>query len=165
MGGNRCGSFSGAGYAEGMRPLLITLHAVVLAIALPSLAYGQSGTEVGAGEPGNLHRPSPAQTMAPQVAIQQGPYNLGQAIFTGSYKVKKPASTHVAEKDHRLSLIIGGLPAADRQKINPKTLANELTDREENALEYYIQVKYSKYVTVPPSWAKKEPPIKVNYTK
>jgi hypothetical protein len=66
--------------------------------------------------------------MAPQVAIQQGPYNLGQAIFTGSYKVKKPASTHVAEKDHRLSLIIGGLPAADRQKINPKTLANELTE-------------------------------------
>jgi|KBSMisStaDraftv2_1062788.scaffolds.fasta_scaffold60230_1 hypothetical protein len=145
-----------------MRPLLITLHAVVLAIALPSLAYGQSGTEVGAGEPGNLHRPSPAAAMTPTVAIQQGPYNLGQAIFTGNYKVKKAASTHVAEKDHRLSLIIGGLPAADRQKISSKTLANELTDREENALEYYLSVKYGKYVTVPPSWAKKEPPIKAN---
>ncbi|HEY2712061.1 MAG TPA: hypothetical protein VGI60_06060 [Chthoniobacterales bacterium] len=145
-----------------MRSLLITLHAVVLAIALPSLAYGQSGTEVSAGEPGNLHRPSPAAAMTPKVAIQQGPYNMGQAIFNGTYRFKKPASTHVAEKNKRLSLLAGGLPAADRQKFDPKTLSNELSDREANALEYYIQVKYGKYVDIPPSWAKKEPPIKVS---
>jgi len=34
-----------------------------------------------------------------------------------------------------------------------------------NALEYYIQMKTGKYVDVPPSWAKKEPPVKVAKTK
>jgi hypothetical protein len=100
--------------------------------------------------------------MAPQVAVQQGPYNMGQAIFMGNYKFKKSAGTHVAEKNKRLSILVGGLPAADRQHVNPKALSNELTDREANALEYYIDVKYGKYVTVPPSWAKKEPPIKAS---
>ena len=155
-----------------MRPLLISMYAVVLAIALPSLASAQYGNPSGTanrpgsqepvapGEPGNLHRPEPAASMTPQAAIQQGPYNVGQAIFNGSYRFKKPASTHVAEKNKRLSILVGGLSAADRQKINPKTLSNELSDREANALEYYIKVKFGKYVDIPPSWAKKEPPIK-----
>ncbi len=144
-----------------MRPSLIALHTVVVAMALPSLAWGQAGTEVSAGEPGNLHRPSPAATAAPQVAIQQGPYNAGQAIFQGTYKFKKGSSTHVAEKAHRLEILRTGLPPAEQQRIDAKALANHLTDRETNDLEYYIHVKYGKFVTVAPSWAKNEPPVEV----
>jgi hypothetical protein len=54
-----------------------------------------------------------------------------------------------------------GLPAAEQKHFNPQELASQVNDREMNALEYYIHVKYDKFVTVAPSWAKEEPPIKV----
>jgi hypothetical protein len=124
------------------------------------------GSEPQPGEPGNLRRPPPETVAAtPQVTVVQAPYNLGQAIYNGTYKFKKASGTHVAEKAHRLTILQPGLPAADRARINPKTLSNQLSDREMNALEYYIQVKTGKYVTVAPSWAKNEPPIKVAKTK
>lgn len=138
---------------------------------IPSLALGAvdqtpDGTDPLPGEPGNLRRPPPATVAAtPQVMIVQGPYNLGQAIYNGTYKFEKAADTHVAEKAHRLKILEPALPAADRHKIDPKRLAKEVSDREMNALEYYIQVKTGKYVTVAPSWAKKEPPIKVTQKK
>jgi hypothetical protein len=144
---------------------------VALALAIPSLAFGvvdqtPDGSEPQPGEPGNLRRPPPATVAAtPQVKVVQGPYNLGQAICNGTYKFKNAAGTHVAEKAHRLTTLLPALPAADRGKINPKTLSNQLSDKEMNALEYYIQVKTGKFVDVAPSWAKQEPPIKVTQAK
>jgi len=158
-------------YVFRMRSILLTLHTVALALTIPSLAFGMGqtpdGSEPQPGEPGNLRRPPPETVAAatPQVAVVQEPYNLGQAIYNGTYKFKKPAGTHVAEKAHRLTTLQPALPAADRGRINPKTLSNQLSDREMNALEYYIQMKTGKYVDVSPSWAKKEPPVKVAKTK
>jgi len=97
--------------------------------------------------------------------IAQQPYDLGQAIFSGNYRFKKATVTHSAEKARRLTILQTGLPAAEQKKINPKALAGHLSDREMNALEYFIRGHYEKFVTVSPSWAKEEPPIKVNYTK
>lgn len=154
-----------------MRKILLALHAVVLAAIIPALApntIGQTmeGSTPLPGEPGNLRRPPPEPAAAtPQVTVVQGPYNLGQEIYNGTYKFKKAAGTHVAEKAHRLTTLLPALPAAERGRINPKTLSNQLSDREMNALEYYIQVKTGKYVDVAPSWAKQEPPIKVTKAK
>ena len=157
-------------YVFRMRSILLTLHTVALAVTIPSLAFGMGqtpdGSEPQPGEPGNLRRQPPETVAAtPQTAVVQGPYNLGQAIYNGTYKFKKSAGTHVAEKAHRLTTLQPALPAADRGKINPKTLSNQLSDREMNALEYYIQMKTGKYVDVAPSWAKTEPPVKVAKTK
>ncbi len=152
-----------------MRQILLALHTVALAVTIPSLAFGMDqtpdGSEPQPGEPGNLRRPPPTVSATPAIVIVQEPYNVGQAIYNGTYRFKKPAATHVAEKAHRLAILRPGLPAAEQQRINPKVLANELSDREMNALEYYIQVHTGRYVTVAPSWAKKEPPIKVAHAK
>src|SRR5207244_3099137 len=92
------------------------------------------------GQPGNLHREAPVVSATPKVEVVQGPYNLGQAIYNGTYKFKKAAATHVAEKAHRLGILRPGLPTAEQERINPQALANQLSDREMNALEYYIQM-------------------------
>lgn len=144
---------------------------MALAVVIPSLTFGMGQTPDGSeplpGEPGNLRRPepTPAPAAATKVAVVQAPFNLGEAIYNGTYKFKKSAGTHVAEKAHRLGILRSGLPAAEQARINPKDLASKLSDREMNALEYYIQVHTGKYVTVAPSWAKKEPPIKAPPTK
>lgn len=159
-----------SGYVRAMRHKLIALHVAALSMVIPSLAFGAvgetpEGSEPVAGQPGNMRRPPPTVSATPKVVIVQGPYNLGQAIYNGSYKFKKGAGTHVAEKAHRLTILQPALPAAERQRINPKALSTQLSDREMNALEYYIEVKTGKFVTVSPSWAKKEPPIRATKTK
>ena len=116
-------------------------------------------------EPNGLHRENPPANTATHVVIAQAPYNLGQAIFNGTYKFGKAKVNHVPEKAHRLGILQPGLPEAEQKHFNPRELAGHLNDREMNALEYYIHVKYEKYVTVAPSWAKEEPPIKVINSK
>jgi hypothetical protein len=152
-----------------MRKILIALHTIALAVTIPALVPDSGGQTMEAttpmpGQPGNLRREAPPVVSAtPKVEVVQGPYNLGQAIYNGTYKFPKAAGTHVAEKAHRLEVLRTGLPAAEQGRINPKTLANELSDREMNALEYYIEMHTGKFVTVAPSWAKKEPPIKATH--
>jgi hypothetical protein len=154
-----------------MRPLFVTLSAVVLATTSPALAFGGMGPGMGYTtpkitsttgiEPNGLHRESAAANTAPQVVIDQAPYKLGNAIFNGTYKFGKAKVNHVAEKEHRLGILQTGLPTAEQKHFNPRELANHLNDRQTNALEYYIQVRFGRFVTVAPSWAKEEPPIKV----
>jgi hypothetical protein len=162
-----------------MRPIFITPFTLVLATTIPSLTFGGMGyttpkptsatssatTSAAAARDsdGFLHRPTSASPAAtPQVAIAQQPYDLGQAIYNGTYKFKKATVTHGPEKAHRLGILQGGLPASEQGKLNSKELTSHLSDREMNALEYYVHVRFGKFVTVAPSWAKEEPPIKVS---
>src|SRR5450432_3928066 len=116
-------------------------------------------------EPNGLHRENPPANTATHVVIAQAPYNLGQAISTGTYKFGKARVNHVPEKAHRLGILQTGLPAAEQKHFHPRELASHLSEREMNALEYYVQVRFGKFVTVAPSWAKEEPPIKVVNSK
>jgi ribosomal protein L30E len=111
----------------------------------------------------NLNTARPSTTSDSKVLIAEQPYNLGKALFSGKYKFGRPKLTasNVAEKKQRLVTLQSVLPAQERKKINPTELASQLTDREANALEYYIGVRFGKSITKPPSWAKEEPPPKI----
>ena len=100
------------------------------------------------------------ESTAPSVAIESEPYNLGKALFSGSYKFSRPqlAEANVAEKFLRLRTLRSTLPSAQRAKIDPATLSQRLTNREMNALEYYLGMRFGKFVAKSPSWAKSEPP-------
>jgi hypothetical protein len=152
-----------------MRPLFVRLSAVALVTTIPALTFGGMGYTTpkitSITEPNGLHGENPPANPATHVVIAQAPYNLGQAIFNGTYKFGKAKVNHVPEKAHRLGILQGGLPAAEQKHFHPQELAGRLNDREMNALEYYIQVKFGVFVTVAPSWAKEEPPIKVINSK
>ena len=111
----------------------------------------------------NLKSAQPAATQTSRALVAEEPYNLGKAIFSGKYTFGKPRLTeaNVEEKMQRLVSLQRTLPAPEREKINPPTRARHLTDREMNALEYYIEVRFGKFITKSPSWAKKEPPPSV----
>jgi hypothetical protein len=67
----------------------------------------------------------------PQVArVVQEPYNLGQAIYNGTYKFKKPAGTHVAEKTLRLTTS-AARAAGSRSGKNQSKNAVESVERRE----------------------------------
>ncbi|MEP6708843.1 MAG: hypothetical protein ABJB32_01775 [Verrucomicrobiota bacterium] len=109
----------------------------------------------------------PSGTPALQIEIAQASYNLGKALFGGKYKFGKPklAAANIAEKMQRLAFLQKALPTREREKINPPGLAGQLTDREMNALEYYLAVRFGTVVGKPPSWAGREPPPKLASTQ
>jgi hypothetical protein len=145
-----------------MRLPFLTLTILLSVITLAARSFGSDADQQGSElERARHQREQPAQSATPPDAVEQAPYNLGHAIFNGTYKFRKTNVNHVPEKAHRLGILQPGLPEAEQKHFNPRELAGHLNDREMNALEYYIRVKYDKYVTVAPSWAKEEPPIKV----
>lgn len=149
-----------------MRLPILTLTILLSVITLAARSFGADGDQQeSALERARREREQPAQPATPPVAVAQAPYNLGQAIFNGTYKFRKTNVNHVPEKAHRLGILQPGLPAAEQKHFNPKELASHLNDREMNALEYYIHVKFGRFVTVAPSWAKEEPPIKMIQSK
>lgn len=95
--------------------------------------------------------------------ITDEPYDLGKALFGRKYKLGNPQLTkpNMAEKMQRLSSLRRALPANERAKIDTTLLSKRLTNREMNALEYYLGIRFGKFITVAPSWAKSEPPPKV----
>lgn len=115
----------------------------------------------------NSRHPALSTTPAPQIKIAEIPYNLGKALFSGKYNFGKPKLTAVnaAEKKQRLVILQKALPQREREKMNPAGLAGQLTDREMNALEYYLTVRFGKSIDKPPSWAEQEPPPKLAYTE
>jgi hypothetical protein len=94
-----------------MRPLFVTLYAVALATTTPALTFGGMGyttpkiTSTTGIEPNLFHRENPPANTATHVVIAQAPYNLGQAIFNGTYKFGKAKVNHVPEKAHRLGIL------------------------------------------------------------
>lgn len=95
-------------------------------------------------------------------AVADEPYDLGKEVFAGKYKLGHPTLTkaNTAEKLQRLQSLRRALPAAERSKIDPALLSQRLTNREMNDLEYYLGMRFGKFITVAPSWAKSEPPPK-----
>lgn len=110
--------------------------------------------------PNQPNRPPQRESRA---RIAQAPHDLGKAIFSGKYAFQKRKLTaaNLAEKANRLFTLKNILPARERGKINPRALAPLLTDREMNALEYYLGVHFGTVIERPPSWAQSEPPIRV----
>jgi hypothetical protein len=153
------------------RQIIALLVMTVLATS-PSIAFASGSGTTSARSFGDLDRfnsrhPVLSTAPAPQIKIAQVPYNLGKALFSGKYKFGKPNLTavNIAEKMQRLVILQKALPAREREKVNPPALAGQLTDREMNALEYYLAVRFGKFVGKPPSWAEQEPPPKLASTQ
>lgn len=152
-----------------MRGRLMVFFVATLTALSPSLVFA-SGSVSTTGKASrqtttrlNLDAAQAAATPASRVLIAEEPYNLGKALFSGKYKFGKPRLTaaNVAEKMQRLTALQRALPAAEREQMNPAELSRRLTDREVNALEYYLGTRFGKFITKSPSWAKDEPPPKV----
>jgi|ERR1051325_8563714 len=146
------------------RPAIILFAA--LAATSPSLAFA-SGSVARPPINQSINRTfdkaqRPATNSAPMVVAEE-PYNRGKALFAGDYKLGKPKLTpeNVAEKMQRLVTLQKMLPATAGGKLNSTELSKRLTDREMNALEYYLRMRFGKFIRNAPSWAKEEPPPKV----
>ena len=153
-----------------MRKALIALYVVTFAATSPSSVFASGST--GAPPKPSSHQSmdriglNKTQTVAANAAepvVAEEPYNLGKALFSGKYKFGNPklSAANVAEKMQRLVTLQRKLPAAERSKLNTTALSQRLTNRELNALEYYLGTRFGKFITKAPSWAKAEPPPKV----
>jgi len=141
-----------------------------LATASPSLAFASgSTTKPPINQSINrtgFEQAHPAAANAAPVVVDEEPYNRGKAVFAGNYKLGKPKlpPANVAEKMQRLVALQKMLPASAGGKLNSTELSQRLTDREMNALEYYVRMRFGKFIRKAPSWAKEEPPPKVAST-
>lgn len=155
---------------------------IVSLLALPTLALvplstfasgpsGETGNTPGQQSRGRFERiessRSPSnrsQNALPQISIVRAPYEMGKALLSGKYQLGNPQlqQANIVEKRQRLDLLQTVLPRRQQEQANLPALAPRLTDREMNALEYYIAVRFGKSMT-PPSWAGREPPPKVQY--
>lgn len=166
--------FNISGYLDVMRRQILVPFVVALAALSPSLSFA-SGSVTTASQSASrqsmdrvsLKTAQATATPASRALIAEEPYNLGKALFSGKYTFGKPKLTaaNVAEKRQRLVTLQRTLPAPEKEKMNPPELAKQLTDREMNALEYYLGVRFGKFITKSPSWAKEEPPPQVAYAK
>jgi hypothetical protein len=154
-----------------MRGRLTAFFVATLTALSPSLAFASGSvpaTSTASRQTTMSHlsfnaAAQPATTPASRVLIADEPYNLGKAVFSGKYKFGNPRLTaaNVAEKMQRLTTLQRTFPAAERKQMSPAELSKHLTDREVNALEYYLGMRFGKFITKSPSWAKDEPPPKV----
>jgi hypothetical protein len=148
---------------------------MIFVAANPTLAFasGSAGRVPASAtrqsvERGNSVKAQAVSTNSSQEpAVDEEPYNLGKALFSGKYRFGNPSLTegNVAEKLQRLVTLRKTLPAAEREKLNPPELSRHLTNREMNALEYYLGMRFGKFITKSPSWAKVEPPPKIVLAK
>ncbi len=124
----------------------------------PGLRLSELQTTLFKKETGATSRASHAQ-----VVIAAEPYNLGKAILSGKYNFGKPKLTAAnrTEKEQRLAVLQKNLPAPAKKQLDPSALSGRLTDREMNALEYYIRTRFNGRLAEAPSWAKKEPPPEI----
>lgn len=158
-----------------MERLITTLCAMMLLAASPSLAFasGSAGTVPASAtrqfaERGNSIKAQSVSTNSSQEStVDEESYNLGKTLFSGKYRFGNPTLTegNVAEKLQRLVTLRRTLPPAERGKLNPPELSKRLSNRELNALEYYLGMRFGKFITKSPSWAKVEPPPKIVLAK
>jgi hypothetical protein len=150
-----------------MRQPLIALWVAALAATSPSLALASgSVSRPPINQSINRTTSERAKTTAASAApvvVAEEPYNRGKALFAGNYKLGKPKLTpaNAAEKMQRLIALQKMLPATAGGKLNSTELSKRITDREMNALEYYLRMRFGKFITKAPSWAKEEPPPQV----
>ena len=155
-----------------VRQPIMLLIVGAFAAANPSSSYASgssAGTVPASARQHSATRASAtnAQTIAThnfsQPEVSEEPYNLGKALYSGKYRFGNPklSEANVAEKLQRLVTLQRTLPAPERKKINAGELSQRLTNREMNALEYYLRIRFEKFITKPPSWARSEPPPRV----
>lgn len=152
-----------------MNSHILVLFGASLLTTNPSLTFA-SGSE-GASRPTPAITPSfyssssqsRSTNFANHVVIAEEPYNVGKALFSGNYHFGKPKLTtlNIEEKKQRLAALRKGLPAEAQNNFDPPKLAQHLTNREANALEYYIRMRFKKFLSNSPTWAKEEPQPKV----
>jgi hypothetical protein len=154
-----------------MRGQIMALVVVVVAAANPSLTFASGSVTTSAASHQftrvNVNNAQATTSSPVRSVIVQEPYDLGKALFSGKYKFGKPklSAANIAEKKQRLFTLQRALPAMEREKINSSELSGQLTDREMNAIEYYLGMRFGKFITKPPSWANEEPPPKIAYAK
>lgn len=155
---------------KAMRRPIISLCVVALAATSPSLTFASgSASRVPASasrqaaDRANFTKTQTLSTNSSQAVVAEEPYNLGKAIFSGKYKFGRPELTtaNVTEKMQRIVTVQRTLAASAREKLNASDLSRRLTDHEMNALEYYLRMRFGKFIAKAPSWAKAEPPPKV----
>jgi hypothetical protein len=154
-----------------MRPPILILLAVAITAMSPSVGFGSGSA--GARPPASATRQTLVRansadaqvraTESSQTTVAEEPYDLGKALFNGKYRFGNPSLTpaNVAEKMQRLVTLQRTLPRAERAKLDPEKLSRRLTNREMNGLEYYLGMRFGKFIAKEPSWAKAEPPPKV----
>lgn len=145
-----------------MRLPVITFWVATLA-AIPSLTFGSGSSTTRTPINQSLSHLDLQRAQAkPASAIAEEPYNLGKALFSGKYRFGNPKLTaaNSTEKKQRLVTLREALPVRERTKFDP-ILVHSLTNREMNALEYFVRMRFGKFVPHPPSWAKDEPPPQV----
>ncbi len=142
--------------------LLGTLLAASPALVLASGSETARPLVSSYGGPGADQGYSRTRSQASARTIAAEPYNLGKALFAGKYNLGKPklSALNMEEKRQRLAALQKSLPAAEKTNLNPATLSHRLTNREANALEYYVRMRFKKYLDNAPTWAKNEPPAR-----
>jgi hypothetical protein len=159
------------GTFEVMRQPVLFLFVVMVAAAnsSPTYASGSSaGTVPASARQHSSSRAGTNQTRvfatnSSQPAVAEEPYTLGKALYSGKYNLGTPKLTeaNAKEKMQRLVTLQRTLPASEKKKMNPATLSQRLTNREMNALEYYLRIRFGKFITKSPSWARAEPPPEI----
>lgn len=153
------------------RQIRVIMATALLALG-PSQLFASGSAPARPAAHESLTRRNSNQTQATattntQTAVLQEPYDLGKALFGGKYTLGHPKlkADNVAEKKLRLVTLQKYLPAAERSRVDAAELSRRLTNREMNALEYYLGMRFGKFITKAPSWAKDEPPPKVAYSR
>src|SRR5450432_2952263 len=118
-----------------MRLPILQLTLIGLVSTFAARSFAADDPQASELERARHEREQPAQSATPHIVIEQAPYKLGEAIFKGTYKFGGAKASHVAEKEHRLGILLPGLPAGEQKHFNPGELASHLSDREMNDLE------------------------------
>lgn len=155
-----------------MRRTINSFLLVTLLAASPTLVFA-SGSETAKpqvssyGNPGADQAYSRTRSQTPARTIAAEPYNLGKAVFAGKYNLGNPKLSvlNIEEKRQRLAALRKSLPVAEKTNLDPAALSPRLTNREANALEYYLRMRFKKYLDNAPTWAKNDPPPKVTASR
>lgn len=148
------------------RYVLACFAAAFATIPSPGFASGsESAARTGPVITPTFYSSSQSRTAPGQnhLVLAEEPYNQGKALFSGKYNFGKPKLTllNIEEKKQRLAALRKSLPAPEQENLNPPELARRLTNREMNSLEYYLRMRFKKFLSNSPTWANQEPPPKV----
>lgn len=157
-----------------MRRTINSFLLVTLLAASPALVFA-SGSETAQPQVSSYGNPGADQayfrtrtrSQAPARTIATEPYNLGKAVFAGKYNLGRPklSPLNIEEKRQRLAALQKSLPSAEKKNLAPAALSHRLTNREANALEYFLRMRFKKYLDNAPTWAQTEPPPKATASR
>ena len=86
--------------------------------------------------------PKPPTAGHKQDVPDQGKYALGKKIFTGKEARATQPGVDTAQQEARLKALQARLPEKTQSGTNLPALAGKLSERELEALEYYVRERY-----------------------